>query len=73
MHRIGPSPVLQCRPLKLTAPDARSDSAPVAIATTELSSSLTAASCLPTSTRHTCNDHSCATSLAGAQTLAPRA
>jgi hypothetical protein len=49
------------------------DSAPVATATAELPSPPTTASCLPTSTRHACNGHSCATSLAGAWTLAPRA
>jgi hypothetical protein len=70
VRRIGPSPVLQCRTLKPTAPNARSDSAPVATTTAELPSPPTAASCLPTSTRHACNGHSCATSLAGAQTLA---
>jgi hypothetical protein len=31
----------------------------------------TAATCLPTSTRHTCNRHPCAAPLAGARTLAP--
>jgi hypothetical protein len=71
VHRIGPGPVLQCRTLKMTAPDARSDSAPVATATAELPSPPTAASCLPTSTRHACNGHSCATSLVGARTLTP--
>jgi hypothetical protein len=73
MHRIGPGPVIQCWPLKPTAPGARSDSAPVVTATAELSSPPTAASCLLTSTRHTCNNQSCATSLAGARTLAKRA
>jgi hypothetical protein len=73
VHRIGPGPVLQCQMLKPTAPSARSDRAPVVTATVELPSPSTAASCLPTSTRHACNDHSCATSLAGARTLAPHA
>jgi hypothetical protein len=67
---MGPSPVLQYRPLKPTALGACSDSVLVVTTTAVLPPPPTTATCLPADTCRTCSRHPCAALLASARTLA---